>query len=203
MQSRWLQFIGVAVVCLGLAALPAASRAHAQGKPVAADFKGAVGLGLVGAELGAVVPALAGADAAWAYVVFPIVGAAGGAVAGYFAIDRPGHVELSVAALTVGMALVIPALVITLWATAYDPDSDAVDSGQARSTGHAVNQRRANTLSARAQKRIATASAGSGVVRLADGELRLATPGVALVPSVQRGEMRLSGVSVSLLSGRF
>jgi hypothetical protein len=197
MQSRWLQFIGVAVVCLGLVALPA-SRAHAQGKPVAADFKGAVGLGLVGAEIGAVVPALAGVDGAWAYVVFPAVGAAGGAVAGYFAIDRPGHVELSVAALTVGMALVIPALVVTLWATAYDPD-DAVDSGHAR----AGSPRRATTLSARAQKRIATASAGSGVVRLVDGQLGLAAPGVALVPSVQRGEMRLSGVSVSLLSGRF
>jgi hypothetical protein len=203
MRSRWLQFIGVAMVSLAVMALPAVSGARAQGKKVEADYKGAVGLGLVGAELGAVIPALAGVDATWAYIVFPAVGAAGGAVAGYFAIDNAGHAELSVAALTVGMALVIPALVVTLWATAYDPDDspNATRSGGPglASRGHLPRPR----LSAQAQRRVSLASAGAGMLRLADGELALATPGLALVPSVQRGEMRLAGVNVSLLSGRF
>jgi hypothetical protein len=165
MQSRWLQFFCVAVMCLGVVGLPAASQA--QGKPVAADFKGAVGLGLVGAELGAVIPAIAGLDATWAYIVFPAVGAAGGAVAGYFAIDHAGHAELSVAALTVGMGLVIPALVLTLWATAYDPGSDA-DSAQSRPRSND----RAGLASARAPRPVSRAqrqaAAGSGMLRLSD-----------------------------------
>jgi hypothetical protein len=41
------------------------------------------------------------------------------------------------------------------------------------------------------------------MLRLSDGEFALNAPGVAIVPSVQRGDTRLAGVSVSLLSGRF
>jgi len=216
MRSRWLHFNDIAriarVVLVSLALLlpmaSGASHAHAQGKAVAADYKGAVGLGLFGAEVGAVIPALAGVDAPWAYIVFPAVGAAGGAVAGYFAIDHAGHAELSVGVLTAGMALVIPALVITLWATAYDPDSDEADAQPMRGAGVASAGRAGRVharapISAQARRRVSVASAGTGMLRLADGELGFATPGVALVPSVQRGEMRLAGVNVSLLSGRF
>ena len=40
--------------------------------------------GLIGAELGFVMPALAGARVRWPYIVFPLIGAGGGAVAGIF-----------------------------------------------------------------------------------------------------------------------
>jgi hypothetical protein len=203
MQSRRLRLIGVAVVCFGFVALPAVTRAQATGTPVAADGKGAIGLGLIGAELGAVIPALAGVDATWAYIVFPVVGAAGGAVAGYFAIDKPDHAELSVAMLTAGMVLVIPALVFTLAETAYDGESDTAAS-QPRTLANAREaQRRARAVSPEARARAARAASGSGMLRLSDGELALAAPGVSIVPSVQRGDTRLAGVSVSLLSGRF
>ena len=56
--------------------------------PLTADFKGMIGLGLIGAELGFVVPALAGARDTWVYIVFPVLGAGGGAVAGYFLLEQ-------------------------------------------------------------------------------------------------------------------
>ena len=199
MHSRSLRFIAVAVLSLSVAVTSVASTAQAQDK-VDADFKGAVGLGLVGAELGAVIPALAGLDATWAYIVFPIIGAGGGAAAGYFAIDNAGHAEASVAVLTAGMALVIPALVVTLWATAYDPDDEP--SGMTPGASFARARVRP-VLSASAQRQAALARAGTGAVRLVDGKLALAAPGVGLVPGVERGEMRVAGANVSLLSGRF
>ena len=200
MHSRWLRFIVVAVMCFGFEFASATSQAHAQDEKIDADFKGAVGLGLVGAELGAVIPAIAGVDATWAYIVFPIIGAGGGAAAGYFAIDHAGHAEASVAVLTAGMALVIPALVVTLWATAYDPDDEP--SASTRGSGY-TRARVRPALSASAQRQVALARAGSGALRLTDGKLALAAPGVSLVPGVERGEMRLAGANVSLLSGRF
>lgn len=176
MRTESLRFstaLKIAVVTLGLVC--SASGASAQFRePVPADFKGAVGLGLFGAELGAVIPALAGMDATWAYIVFPAVGAAGGAVAGYFAIDNPGHAQLSVVALTAGMALIIPALVVTLSLTAYDPEGERDDA----------KRRKVRRL----------AAAGPGLLRVSHGELALAAPGIGPTPS---------GLSMSLLSGRF
>ena len=46
--------------------------------------------------------------------VFPIVGATGGALAGYFALDKPGRAKGSVAALVVGLAGVLPAILVTV-----------------------------------------------------------------------------------------
>lgn len=184
---KLLRWVSIAIVTLGLVCSSTLSRAQDR-VPVPADFKGAVGLGLVGAELGAVIPALAGVDATWAYIVFPVVGAAGGAVGGYFAIDHAGHAQLSVAALTLGMALVIPALVVTLSLTAYDPGSEA-DEGEA----HNEKLRRARQL----------AAAGPGMLRVSRGELALATPGIALVPGQVSQPWRVSGVSLSLFSGQF
>jgi hypothetical protein len=184
-------------------ALCSAGSAHAQNK-VEADFKGAVGLGLIGAELGAVIPALVGVDATWAYIVFPVVGAAGGAVAGYFAIDNPGHVELSVAALVLGMTLVLPALVVTLSQTAYDPGSDSDESATASKPrqGQAASAA-ARSIAARRRAQQARLQRGPGLVQLGHGELAVSAPGFTLIPSAERGELRLAGVSVSLLSGRF
>jgi hypothetical protein len=208
MQAHWRGLrktamaiaIGIALVGVATAVVPGAtSRAHAQaqgsiGSPVGADYKGAVGLGLVGAELGAVIPALAGMDETWAFIVFPVVGAAGGALAGYFAIDNPGHADISVVALTAGMALVIPALVTTLALTAYDPESEQQD-------GAATRTQRRHT--ARLKLLRSARFAGSGLLRVSEGQLALAAPGIALLPTATRGELQLSGVNVALFSGRF
>ncbi len=109
-------------------ALPEKVSAQAVPAPVeiATGYKGVVGLGLFGAELGFAIPALAGMDETWAYIVFPAVGAAGGATAGYFLLEGAGKsAELNVATLAIGLALIVPTMVITLSATAYDPDDEA------------------------------------------------------------------------------
>jgi len=175
----------VIVGCLGPASL-----SQAQDKQVEADFKGAVGLGLVGAELGAVIPALVGVEATWAYIVFPVVGAAGGALGGYFALDNTDKVELSVIALTAGMALILPALIATLQLTAYDDDDQPPPPGTfARKSRPAERVRR-------------QLAAGPGMLRVNEGKLALSTPGLALVPGT-RGDHAISGLNVSLMSGQF
>ncbi len=117
-------------------AIPGAcpATASAQALPPANElttgYKGVVGLGLIGAELGFAVPALAGMDQTWAFIVFPAVGAAGGATAGYFLLEGEGKsIEANVALLATGLALIIPTMVVTLSATAYDPDDEAAIEG--------------------------------------------------------------------------
>jgi hypothetical protein len=97
---------------------------------VTPDGKGMVGLGLIGLELGFVVPALiqeaAGTNEWWPYLVFPAVGAIGGVVGGYFMEQETRNSpEIDVAFLAIGMALVVPTLVATLALTAYEPGQEA------------------------------------------------------------------------------
>lgn len=100
---------------------------------VSPDGKGMVGLGLIGLEIGFIVPALiqeaAGTNEWWPYLVFPAVGAVGGIVGGYFMEQETRNSpEIDVAFLAVGMALVVPTVVATLALTAYEPGQEA--SGQ-------------------------------------------------------------------------
>jgi hypothetical protein len=154
------------------------SSVHAQSDaptPIEATPKGKIGLGLLGAELGVAIPAIIGVDAWWAYLVFPVAGAAGGAILGHVWLDNGNHAELSVVFLTASMALVIPTLVLAAAATAYDPEGEAEDS----------------------------ASLGSGALRVDRGELQVRPPGISVLPEPQAGKLHVSGVHVSLLSGRF
>jgi hypothetical protein len=87
--------------------------AQQQGDRVEGNIAGTVGLGLLGAEVGLFLPpAFNLQDHWWAWVLFPAVGAAGGAVAGAFAFD-PGSPEpaVTVAILGAGMLLAVPAIV--------------------------------------------------------------------------------------------
>jgi hypothetical protein len=168
-----------------------------------ASVKGMVGLGLIGAELGFVIPAVAGLNETWAFIVFPIVGAGAGAAAGYFIFDSGGGSPgLSVAMLTAGMALIIPATVITLSATSYDPeDEPTVITTDQASTG--TPRARARRVSEMARR------AGDGLVRWSEDGLFLAAP--AVVPVVhptpeearQPGAVKETELRVSVLSGRF
>lgn len=160
--------------------------------PLEADFKGSVGLGLIGAELGFVLPALAGARDAWAFIVFPILGAGGGAAAGYFLLERNGgEPELAVAALTAGMALVIPAMVVTLAATSYEQEEEAP---RVAAPGRAA--------------RLA-AAAGPGLVRWSERGVLLAPPAIGAGESISAKEALRTGVErhrtvqVAVLSGVF
>lgn len=189
----------------------------AEPQRIDASPKGLLGLGFIGAELGLTIPALAGLDDAWALIVFPVVGAAGGAVAGHFAIDNRGNEKAAVATLTLGLALVVPALVLTLWATRYDPDDEeAIESstsGEEAEQGEEAADEAAPAEeaapAAAAARRDAVARAGTGLLRLGQGGLQLGLPGVSLVPSYTREELALFGggqtneVRLSLFTGAF
>jgi hypothetical protein len=90
-----------------------------------ASPKGAVGVGLLGAETVMLVEAVIDVKPAWAYIVGGAAGAVGGGVGGYF-IDQMGDARLSVLLLAGGMALAIPTTVAVLSATAYEVPSDYV-----------------------------------------------------------------------------
>jgi hypothetical protein len=192
MPIRLCALVLVVLGCVGPASLT-----HAQNNQVEADFKGAVGLGLVGAELGAVIPALAGVEATWAYIVFPVVGAAAGGLAGYLALDNADQVELSVVALTAGMALILPALIATLQLTSYDePDQAPPAPG---TFARVKRTHSTQTLAARARRQLA---AGPGMLRMSEGRVALSAPGLALLPGT-RGDKAIAGVNVALMSGQF
>ncbi|MFO0693112.1 MAG: hypothetical protein U0230_06135 [Polyangiales bacterium] len=169
------------------------SRVEAQtstttGAQVDATPKGTVGLGLIGAEIGLVVPALCGLDEVWSLITFPAVGGAGGAVAGYFLLDKPNHTNASVAMLVTGIALVMPAAVLTAF-------------GVDRHRGDEFEQ-----AAARARR---VAMAGPGAFRLSEGRLMLGMPGVSVLPTLTPNEMQRYGgvagneVRFALFSGSF
>jgi hypothetical protein len=87
--------------------------ARADGDEVKGNIAGTIGLGLLGAEVGLLLPpAFKLQDRWWAWVLFPTVCAAGGAVAGALAFD-PGSPSpaVTVSLLGAGLALAIPAIV--------------------------------------------------------------------------------------------
>jgi hypothetical protein len=170
--------------------------AHAQSSavsphPLKADFKGIVGGALLGGELGMVIPALAGATDTWVYIVFPLLGAGGGGVGGYFLLEKgSGHPEVAVATLVAGTALLIPALVLTLAETAYSPEEETVSAARARMAS--------------------LAAAGPGLLRWSpERGVMVAPPGVSVGSLVGADEALRTGaprsrvVHASLLSGAF
>lgn len=186
MLSRPLTFVLALSLMLSVAVGASAQSAtdEPETSPVQADLKGMVGLGLIGAELGFVLPAVTGLHETWAFIVFPIAGAAGGAVGGYFLLEKgDGHPELAVASLTAGMALFIPAMIVTLSATAYEPEASV------------------------AQARRELARPG-GLVRVAERGVSLSAPSVTVISTSAREALRTgfdtaSELSVGVLSGIF
>lgn len=138
LRLGWFSRVALALV-LGVAVSAASthltsSRAEAQCMPMASrpcsqvdsTPKAIIGVGLMGAELGLIIPALAGMRDLWPYIVFPLIGAAGGAVGGWAIEENTRNSpEISVALLAVGIALVVPAIVGTLALTAYSPPSES------------------------------------------------------------------------------
>jgi hypothetical protein len=101
--------------------------AHAD--EVSPKGKGIVGGALLGAEVVTIPMAIFGVRSGWAYAIGGGLGAIGGGVGGYFvesaSFASDGRVPVYM--LAGGMALVIPALVLTLNATRYHPSEDATE----------------------------------------------------------------------------
>jgi hypothetical protein len=185
--------------------------AHAQAmmdfQQVDATPKGTIGLGLVGAELGFVIPAAAGLDEVWSLTVFPIVGAAGGATAGWFLIDNNGESEIAVGTLAFGMAMIVPSMVLTLSATAYDPDDETrqIEGTPPQQPG-GQEQQGAPPGASRGRH---IARAGPGALKLSSEGVLLGLPGLKVRPRYTREEMQRYGgnqateVHFALVSGVF
>jgi hypothetical protein len=121
-------------------------------------------------------------EATWAYVVFPLLGAGGGAAAGYALLDNKGNVEAAIGALAFGMAMIVPTMVLTISATTYDPE----DEPTVLRPGDEESRARALEL----------ARAGSGIFRLSERGLYLGLPGASL--SLTSRSSATSGLELSV-----
>jgi hypothetical protein len=114
---------------LTLAALTAAgaltSTTTARAEPVSPTAKGIVGGALLGGELVVFGEALFGVRSTAAYLIGAGVGAAGGGVGGYFVEQAVDDGRVPAYMLAGGLALLIPAIVVTLDATRYLPTEGA------------------------------------------------------------------------------
>ena len=126
-RLQWARALGLLTVAASLTFAPGVVRADG---PVTPTGKGIAGGILLGAEVVMIPIAIGGVEDAWPYPVFGALGAAGGAVGGYF-VEQTGVAEPAVYMLAGGLALVIPTLVTVLNATVYgrgddgeQPDSD-------------------------------------------------------------------------------
>jgi len=185
--------------------LSAAPRAaDAQADPAAYDQiratpKGTIGLGLVGAELGLIIPSAAGLNEVWSLTVFPVVGATGGALAGYFALDKPGRQKGSVAALVVGLAGVVPAILVTVKGVRRERQDRWEPTPQIE------------IRSEKEQRAFETAEAGPGLLRKTRSGFAASMPGVsfsrrgpASSETARLGELRdRTEMRLSLASGVF
>jgi len=154
---------------ISLSAAPRAAEAQAEPTPsqLRATPKGTIGLGMVGAELGLIIPSAAGLNEPWALTVFPIVGGAGGALAGYFALDKPDREKGSVAALVVGLAGVIPAILVTVKGVRKERQERWEPTP------------RIDLRTEKEQRAFETAEAGPGLLRRSRSGLRMAMPAVS------------------------
>ncbi len=99
---------------------------------VSPDGKGIVGGGLLGAELVTIVEGIADVRSGWAYGIGAIVGAGGGAVGGYFVEQQSSDGKVPTYLLAGGLALIIPAIVLTLNGTRYRPQEGSLGRQRAR-----------------------------------------------------------------------
>ncbi len=114
-----------AVAAFGLALTAGSSEAHAQAVGVNPMGKGTAGGILLGGEVVCITMGAIGVEKGWPYLAFGGLGMVGGGIGGYF-VDKttstaPATGEPSLYMLAGGLALVIPALVLSLNATAYKP----------------------------------------------------------------------------------
>lgn len=136
-RTRHAAVFATAAIAAGAAFLGPTRQARAD--DVSPTGKGMVGGGLLGAEVVTMIEGIAGVRAGWAYAVGAIVGAGGGVAGGYFVEQGSSDGKAPMYMLAGGLALIIPAVVISLNATRYLPEEgateDAVPTGPAAEPG--------------------------------------------------------------------
>lgn len=121
MKTRGVAALTLAAVFFG-ATMAYAPEAHAE--EVSPKAKGIIGGALLGAELVVVTEAIIGVRSPAAYGVGAGLGAVAGGFAG-FGVEQANSGAASVVMLAGGIALIIPALVVTLNATSFQGDPNA------------------------------------------------------------------------------
>lgn len=125
---RFIRPLPVALATLALTLLPRPAHAADNQQELEGNgIKGAVGGGLLGAEVVMLVEAGLKVKPAWAYIVGGLAGGAAGGVGGYFAETSSDSAKLGMYLLTGGIALAIPTTVAVLSSTAYEPPADYVE----------------------------------------------------------------------------
>jgi hypothetical protein len=127
------QRVSMSIAAGGAALALLAQAAPASAEEVSATGKGITGGALLGGEVVMLVEAAAGLRTGWVYVIGGVVGAGGGAVAGW-QIEKNADSKVSLYMLAGGMALVIPTIVAVLQASSYkapeEYTEDRPSSGQ-------------------------------------------------------------------------
>jgi hypothetical protein len=201
--------------------LASAAPALANDSPVSGTGKGIAGGALIGEEVGLVTLSLAGAKQTWMYLTIPTALAIGGGIGGYFIEkDKVGtDAQLPVYMLAAGMALIIPAVVITLSANTYNPGSEDSTPPEAVGTDSGMGS---SGLGVKVDSTTTTKGGGAGtpttgptpppkhkpskedgaqlrlrppaLVNLDETRLTLAMPIVQLTPMYTRDEIKQYGV---------
>jgi hypothetical protein len=222
-RATLLGFRGVLGLVVGASLVGATTLtpgiARADGE-VSATGKGIAGGALLGAEAIVTIEAVAGVKAPWAYAVGAIVGAGGGGVAGHFA-EQSSNPHVPLYLLAGGVALVIPALVVSLNATAYKPPADYQEDKAPTGTEPAadVPQPPAAAPTAPAatapttvpppaapqsslrykfqtpRAEIAPPATSYSMVQLSDSSVRMGVPGVEVRPVFSAAEVRQYGMA--------
>jgi len=123
-RTRCPALVATAALAAAAVLVPAG---EARADDVASTPKGTVGGALLGAEVVTITESIFGARPAWAYIVGALVGAGGGGAAGYAVDQSSTDGKASMYMLAGGLALVIPAIVLTLNATRYLPEEGATE----------------------------------------------------------------------------
>jgi hypothetical protein len=104
----------------------------ARADEVSPTAKGVVGGALLGAEVVTIVEGIADVRSGWAYGIGALVGAAGGGIGGYFVEQNSSNGRVPTYMLAGGLALIIPAVVLTLNGTRYRPQEGASEDNVPR-----------------------------------------------------------------------
>jgi hypothetical protein len=119
--------MAVATAAIFGASILVAPIREARADNVSPTGKGITGGILLGAEAVTIVESLAGVRPGWAYGVGALAGGAAGGVGGYFVEHGSTDGRAPMYMLAGGLALVIPAIVLTLNATRYMPEEGATE----------------------------------------------------------------------------
>lgn len=170
MRSALRKAVGLALTGALLSAVVVTTTSDAEAQSaVSGSGKGIAGGALLGEEVGLITLSAAGAKQTWMYLTIPTALAIGGGVGGYFVEkgQEGTNAEPAMLMLAGGMALAIPAIVLTLSANAYSPgseDSTPADStpADAGKTGLGVQVDGGATSTTTGSPSVPTAGAGTG-----------------------------------------